>query len=135
MLSAPQAVAGYAEDKISSGKEPPPEGSATAQMANYNWQRLLSDTTITLGCNNVFGHDPPTAIGLEKYPGFLYDSTGRFVYLSARKILVWQRASFGPRFRNLKSNASADCYSQSDKSWMCARVISVAQLIHHQSFG
>jgi len=24
-------------------------------------KRLLNRTTITLGCNNVFGHDPPTA--------------------------------------------------------------------------
>jgi iron complex outermembrane receptor protein len=85
--SAPPAVAGYAKDrgKSSSGKERPPEGSATAQMANCTWQRLLNDTTITLGCNNVFGHDPPTAAAAANYADFIYDSTGRFVYLSVTK--------------------------------------------------
>jgi len=83
--SAPQAVAGYAKDKSSSGKEPQPESRAAAQMANCNWQRLLNDTTITLGCNNVFGHDPPTAAAIANYADFLYDSTGRFVYLSFTK--------------------------------------------------
>ena len=85
--SAPQAVAGYAKDggKSSSGKEHPPNGNAAAQMANCAWQRLLNDTTITLGCNNVFGHDPPTAAGGENYADFIYDSTGRFVYLSLTK--------------------------------------------------
>jgi hypothetical protein len=68
MSSAPEAVAGYAKDTSSSGKQRQPEGIAPAQMANCNWQRILNDTTITLGCNNVFGHDPPTAKGLENYP-------------------------------------------------------------------
>jgi iron complex outermembrane recepter protein len=81
--SAPQAVAGYAKDTTSSGKERQPEGSA--QMANCTWQRLLNDTTITLGCNNVFGHDPPTAAATANYADFIYDSTGRFVYLSLTK--------------------------------------------------
>jgi len=83
--SPPQAVAGYAKDTNSSGKERPPQGNATAQMANCTWQRLLNDTTITLGCNNVFGHDPPTAAATANYADFLYDSTGRFVYLSLTK--------------------------------------------------
>jgi iron complex outermembrane recepter protein len=83
--SAPQAVAGYAKDKSSSGKEREPEGIAAAQMANRPWQRLLNDTTITLGCNNVFGHDPPTAAATANYADFIYDSTGRFVYVSLQK--------------------------------------------------
>ncbi len=83
VASPPQAVAGYGKDKSSSGKETQPEGSA--QMANCTWQRLLNDTTITLGCNNVFGHDPPTAAGTANYPDFIYDSTGRFVYVSLTK--------------------------------------------------
>jgi iron complex outermembrane recepter protein len=85
--SASQAVAGYAKDggKSSSGKEREPQGSATAQMANCTWQRLLNDTIITLGCNNVFGHDPPTAAGVQPYADFLYDATGRFVYVSLTK--------------------------------------------------
>jgi outer membrane receptor protein involved in Fe transport len=85
LVSAPEAVAGYAKDPSSSGKERQPEGNANAQMANCSWQRLLNDTTILLGCNNVFGHDPPTGGGLANYPDFIYDSTGRFVYLSLTK--------------------------------------------------
>jgi len=83
--TAPEAIAGYAKDKSSSGKERQPEGIAAAQMANCTWQRLLNDTTITLGCNNVFGHDPPTAAATANYADFLYDSTGRFVYVSVTK--------------------------------------------------
>jgi outer membrane receptor protein involved in Fe transport len=54
-------------------------------MASCTWERLLNDTTITLGCNNVFGHDPPTAAATTNYADFIYDSTGRFVYVSLRK--------------------------------------------------
>jgi len=82
---APEAVAGYAKDTNSSGKQPQPEGSATEQITNCTWQRFLNDTTITLGCNNVFGHDPPTAAGTENYADFIYDSTGRLVYVSLTK--------------------------------------------------
>ena len=49
------------------------------------WKRLFNDTTVTLGCNNVFGHDPPTAAATANYADFLYDSTGRFVYVSLQK--------------------------------------------------
>src|SRR5690349_2785635 len=57
-------VPGYAKDSkdtigTQAGKA---AESATAQTASYGlptWKRLLNDTTITLGCNNVFGHDPP----------------------------------------------------------------------------
>ena len=83
--AAPQAVAGYAKDTTSSGKDWQPEGNVSAQMANCTWQRLLNDTTVTLGCNNVFGHDPPTSGGVANYADFIYDSTGRFVYLSLTK--------------------------------------------------
>ena len=50
---------------------------------------MLNGTTITLGCNNIFGQDPPRAYGFggngTNYPGFLYDSTGRFVYVQLTK--------------------------------------------------
>jgi iron complex outermembrane recepter protein len=85
VASAPQAVAGYAKDTNSPGKEWQPAGNANAQIANCGWQRLLNDTTVTLGCNNVFGHDPPTAGGVANYADFIYDSTGRFVYVSVMK--------------------------------------------------
>jgi hypothetical protein len=49
------------------------------------WKNLVNGTTVTLGCNNVFGHDPPDAFTTTNYPDFLYDSTGRFVYVSLTK--------------------------------------------------
>lgn len=49
------------------------------------WKRLLNRTTVTLGCNNVFGHDPPRANTISNYADFTYDSTGRFVYVSLTK--------------------------------------------------
>ncbi len=83
LASAAEVVAGYAKDKASSGKERPPQGSA--QMANCSWQRFLNDTTITVGCNDVFGQDLPTAAGVQPYADFIYDPTGRFVYVSLTK--------------------------------------------------
>lgn len=49
------------------------------------WRRLLNRTTVTLGCNNVFGHDPPDANTSTNYADFTYDSTGRFVYVNLSK--------------------------------------------------
>ena len=50
---------------------------------------MLNDTSITIGCNNVFGQDPPKAYGFggssTGYPGFIYDATGRFVYVTLRR--------------------------------------------------
>jgi iron complex outermembrane recepter protein len=89
-----QAVAGYSKDatEMSSGKDGKPTETAASQTANYGlpiWKRVLNGTTITLGCNNIFGQDPPKAYGFggntTKYPGFLYDPTGRFVYLQLTK--------------------------------------------------
>jgi hypothetical protein len=82
--SAPQAVAGYGKDKSSSGKEREPEGIAAAQMANRPWQRLLNDTTITLGVTMSLVTITNRSSNSE-LRDFLYDSTGRFVYLSLTK--------------------------------------------------
>lgn len=64
------------------GKDESPAGAPATDSALPVWKRLLSGTTITLGCNNVFGQDPPSADTTSNYADFLYDSTGRFVYLS-----------------------------------------------------
>ena len=80
-------VPGYAKDAASFADATSPQSAAT-QTANFglpNWKRILNDTTVTLGCNNLFGHDPPHANATANYPDFLYDSTGRFVYVSLRK--------------------------------------------------
>jgi outer membrane receptor protein involved in Fe transport len=89
-----QPVAGYSKDAkdMERGKDGKTMESATTQTANYGlpvWQRVLNGTTITIGCDNIFGQDPPAAYGFggnsTKYPGFLYDATGRFVYVQLTK--------------------------------------------------
>jgi iron complex outermembrane recepter protein len=89
-----QPVAGYSKDAkdVEMGKDGKQTESAAAQTSSYGlpiWQRVLNGTTITLGCDNVFGQDPPVAFGFggnsTKYPGFLYDATGRFVYVQLTK--------------------------------------------------
>ena len=87
-------VPGYSKssDEMATDKDGKPTETAAAQTANSAlpmWQRVLNNTTITLGCSNIFGQDPPKAYGFggnsTKYPGFLYDPTGRFVYLQLTK--------------------------------------------------
>ena len=87
-------MAGYSKNAqdISSGKDGKPTESSVSQTANSGmpiWKRALNNTTITLGCSNIFGQDPPKAYGFggnsTKYPGFLYDPSGRFVYVSLTK--------------------------------------------------
>jgi outer membrane receptor protein involved in Fe transport len=52
-----------------------------------SWKRMLNRATVTLGCTNVFGHDPPRANTNTGYADFTYDSTGRFLYVSLKKEL------------------------------------------------
>ena len=89
-----QPVPGYSKDAkdMSMGKDGKPTESAMTQTSTYStpvWQRVLNGTTITVGCNNIFGVDPPQAYGFggnsTNYPGFLYDATGRFVYVQLTK--------------------------------------------------
>jgi len=54
------------------------------------WKNRLNNTSITIGCNNVFGQDPPKAYGEGfgnpfGYPAAIYDPTGRFLYVTLRK--------------------------------------------------
>lgn len=89
-----QPVAGYSKDAkdMSTGKDGRMTESSEAQTSSYGlpiWQRVLNGTTITVGCDNIFGQDPPKAYGFggnsTNYPGFLYDATGRFVYVQLTK--------------------------------------------------
>jgi hypothetical protein len=66
------------------------EGKPIETTAAYSmpcWKTILNNTTFTVGVNNIFGEDPPHEIGpgsdnfLNKYPAFLYDNLGRFVYV------------------------------------------------------
>jgi outer membrane receptor protein involved in Fe transport len=81
-----QPVAGYSKDgkEIMTGKEGKPIES-TAAYSMPCWKTILINSTFTVGVNNIFGEDPPPMIGFEfanlnKYPAFLYDDLGRFVY-------------------------------------------------------
>jgi outer membrane receptor protein involved in Fe transport len=47
------------------------------------WRYLLDQTTITLGVNNIFDHDPPRSN--DNFPRFIYDPTGRCIYASVTK--------------------------------------------------
>ena len=47
------------------------------------WRYLFDQTTITLGANNIFDHDPPRSN--DNFPRFIYDPTGRFIYASVTK--------------------------------------------------
>ena len=49
----------------------------------FGWTAALATTTLTVGVNNLFDHDPPRSI--DNFPRFIYDPTGRFVYVSATK--------------------------------------------------
>ncbi len=55
----------------------------TANLAPPKWRRWLAGTSITVGCTDVFDQDPPASV--SNYPRFIYDPTGRFVYVSVTK--------------------------------------------------
>ncbi|HJT82092.1 MAG TPA: TonB-dependent receptor [Chthoniobacterales bacterium] len=84
-------VAGYSKG----GKEvlTSKDGKAVETTAAYEmpcWKTILNNSTITLGCNNVFGQDPPKQFGnffanSNNYPGFQYDNIGRFWYVELKK--------------------------------------------------
>jgi iron complex outermembrane recepter protein len=87
-------VAGYSKNgkDAARGKDGTVREPASAQTSNYTndvWSRLLTGTIVTIGCNNIFGTDPPHAFGeggnSVGYPGYTYDATGRFVYVRMTK--------------------------------------------------
>ncbi len=91
-----QPVAGYSKDnkEVVRGKDGKALETASSQTAAYQlsaWKQLLNNTTITVGCNDVFGQDPPVQFGLfgvsnaNDFPGGIYDNVGRFVYLQLTK--------------------------------------------------
>jgi hypothetical protein len=50
------------------------------------WKKIVNNATVTVGCNNVFGEDPPQEFGYQfsngiGYPSFAYDNVGRFWYV------------------------------------------------------
>ena len=84
----PRPVAGYsqsASETSPAGDDKSRAGSQAASFAMPLWKQALNNISITLGCNDVFGQDPPHAAATENYADFLYDSTGRFVYVTLTK--------------------------------------------------
>ena len=86
-----QPVAGYSKGnkEVATSKDDKAIES-TAAYAMPCWKRLLNNTRFTVGCNNVFGQDPPKEFGFQfgnsnNYPGFTYDNIGRFVYFELKK--------------------------------------------------
>ncbi len=69
------------------GKENIGAMSSVSHGSSACWQRLLRDTTVTVGCNNLFDRDPPRAYHYNQagYPDYLYDLVGRFVYVKPTK--------------------------------------------------
>ena len=61
--------------------------SASSKLGFFDY--FLKGTTLTVGCINLFDKDPPFASGQGGnavcYPGFTYDSTGRFYYIRLTK--------------------------------------------------
>ncbi len=91
-----QPVAGYSKDskEVLRGKDGKAVETADSQTAAYNlprWKQLLNNTTISVGCDDVFGQDPPVQYGAgaasnaNDFPGAIYDNVGRFVYVELRK--------------------------------------------------
>jgi iron complex outermembrane receptor protein len=86
-----QAVAGYSKGgrEVLTGKD----GKAVESTAAYTmpcWKTILNNSTVTVGCNNIFGQDPPKMFGyffsnFYNYPGFEYDNIGRFWYIELKK--------------------------------------------------
>jgi outer membrane receptor protein involved in Fe transport len=85
--------ASYQLDNSVTAESAPATGDAKdgADLASHissgsPWRRMWHDTTLTIGCNNLFGQDPPTAfLSNAGYADFIYDSVGRFVYVSVKK--------------------------------------------------
>ncbi len=81
-------VAGYSKSEKEAARATEKEGVGTLAGANVGvpfWRQCINNTTLTVGCNNVFGQDPPFAFNSGvNYPG-TYDAVGRFVYVSLKK--------------------------------------------------
>jgi len=84
------ALVTQAEITPSSSKDAKTSVSTTSAAGELSfWDHMLKGTIFTIGCNNIFDKDPPFASGQGGnsvgYPGFTYDSTGRFYYVRLTK--------------------------------------------------
>ncbi len=81
-LVSKSATTGYAKNDKGGGAT-----GASSEMSVLD--HILNGTAVTVGVINLFDNDPPSAFGQGGnsvgYPGFTYDSTGRFVYVRLTK--------------------------------------------------
>jgi outer membrane receptor protein involved in Fe transport len=78
------AAAGYSKD----AKDAKSAMSSVAGADSSSiWQRMLWNTTVTVGVNNVFDRYPPTVLGAfnDNYDTSLYNIRNRYYYVSLRK--------------------------------------------------
>ena len=88
-----QPVAGYSKDakNVTIGKDGKATESAASQTSNYSlpiWKRVLNGTSIRLAVitsSARIRRMPTASVVRDGYPDFLYDSTGRFVYVQLTK--------------------------------------------------
>ncbi len=59
----------------------------TADTSSSIWQRLLWDTTLSVGVDNAFDRSPPTVLGAfnDNYDTSLYSIRNRYYYVSLKK--------------------------------------------------
>jgi iron complex outermembrane receptor protein len=83
------ALVATSETSPSYSKDAKTTASTSAASEMSFWDHMLKGTVFTIGCNNIFDKDPPFASGQGGnsvgYPGFTYDSTGRFYYVRLTK--------------------------------------------------
>ncbi len=78
---------GYSKD-AKDGKGSVQQASGTTAETSANiFQRLLWDTTLTVGVDNAFDRSPPTVLGAfnDNYDTSLYSIRNRYYYLSFKK--------------------------------------------------
>jgi outer membrane receptor protein involved in Fe transport len=82
-------VSTTSENSPSYSKDDKTNVSTSASTKMSFCDTLLKGTTLTVGVINLFDTDPPFASGQGgnsvAYPGFTYDSTGRFYYVRLTK--------------------------------------------------
>ncbi len=84
--AAPEA--GYSKDaKDGKGVVQQTAAVSTADTSSSIFQRLLWDTTLTVGVNNAFDRQPPTTLGAfnDNYDTSLYSIRNRYYYISLKK--------------------------------------------------
>ncbi|HTG45352.1 MAG TPA: TonB-dependent receptor [Verrucomicrobiae bacterium] len=78
---------GYSKDAKDGKAMAEHTSMSTADTSASIWQRLLWDTTLSVGVNNAFDRQPPTVLGAfnDNYDTSLYSIRNRYYYISLKK--------------------------------------------------